>query len=175
MNLTKVAAVLCLLIPVAPVLANSKHEDTRAKRVGSIIEIESRLGWGGHESGPIDDLLTMLKRHPSVSQFKVSWREVVGGGVYCGTAIYDRNRRDVRLFAYETFEERVFRYHYVYQTVEQSHLQKLAKLHAVETEDEGIYVFAFFNELPKFGCREQKIGEYKLEWRWGVLTPMRQY
>ena len=71
---------------------------------------------------------------------------------------YDRVKQIVNLYAYETSEETLIRYHRLYSKVNESTLIKASQLHKTETaDDNGPSVFGFFRDLTKYGCTEQKL------------------
>ncbi len=162
----KQTALLCLaLIKITPVFAHGTktvYEGTRIKHIGQVVEINVGLDFG-NRNAPLEELSAALKWKPVSSKFKVAWSAVIGGGNYKGVVIYNRTKKTVELYAYETFEETVFRYHRLYSGVSESILLKAAQTHKISTaEDNGLSPFGFFNELTKYGCKERKINEYKL-------------
>ncbi len=157
----KLSLLLCFIIAnAAPVLARSTktvYHHTRFQQHGSIAEIAMNID-DTSRNAPLEELAAATKTYPTVLQFKVSWRAVVGGGNYKGTAVYNRPKQTVELYAYETFEEKVIWYHRQYFAVSEPILNKAAQQHKIETaDDNGISVFGFFNDLTKYGCKQRKL------------------
>ena len=160
-HLSKTLIFLCLLFPTkAPAFARCMktiYKNTRSQQRGQIIELKMDVDETSRNA-PLEELVAALQHNPNVSQFKISWIAVVGGGNYKGVAVYNRARKTVNLYAYETFEETIYRYHRLYSKVGEAELVQVSQRHKIDTaDDNGPSVFCFFDDLTKYGCQQQKL------------------
>lgn len=131
------------------------YEDTKVRSLRGVIFIETKPDSGGRNA-PIQELALVLKHEPRATHFKISWNIAVFGGGYKGLVVYNRASNTAELYAYETFEETVYRYHRIYTGVTEVILDKAARLHQAPIEDDNQPdVYGFFDELPKLGCKKQ--------------------
>lgn len=162
-KMQKLAIAFCLIFSCAmPVLARGTspiYKGTQIKRQGNSTEINIKIDLD-NRNAPLEELYAATKNWPQIQQVKVSW-SFIGGGLYRGTAVYNRSKATIHLYVIETVEENAYRHYRIYTLVSSSALYQTARLHrTITAHDDGIEPLSFFNELTRYGCKEKKVSGY---------------
>lgn len=139
------------------------HPNTKIKYIGKTARIFVPNTWETVGSGyvanaPLEELSAVLRAKPDFAQFRVTWNSFPPGYSMSGTALYQRNRGTIEVFARDSGTEATVRSHVLYSGVTDSILHRLASTHATMPKDGyTVSATAFLDELVKYGCKAKRL------------------
>jgi len=101
--------------------------------------------------------ITALKTYPHARRIRASWSISIGMNWIDTTALYDRRRHSLTVFAQGEGDLGVYHDHKQFIQVPETVFVRLAEAHK---DDSSETVWGWFDDLPKYGCRKHDLGSW---------------
>lgn len=103
-------------------------------------------------------LIAALQIHPHARRIRASWSISIGMNWIDTTALYDRDRHRLIVFAQGEGDLGVYHDHKRFTRVPETVFARLAEAHK---DDSTETVYGWFDDLPKYGCRKHDLGSWQ--------------
>ena len=143
-------------------IGSSLQAENLAPKQNAKSKAEVQLGssWTLDDSAaPLVKLSRALRENATGRQFRVTWNFVIAQSGANTTALYDRERRVLKIYSNHYNEDGFNIKYYLFSTVNDESIHKLAEQY--KDNDEAINGYdelSFFTHLTKFGSEKRDLG-----------------